>query len=311
MLTKVSTRRFSPLRSEKRGLNRCYAEKTILMLSKRLIKFRNDLIKILPKTPNSKETKQYLEKESLSGLIFHYLSWLSRFVSIKQRTTIVEDEVTKDPRWERCKEGIKYLLNKVEKGENLTPHLSLKIHSKGFSLPYPNKHDRWEDKDFLLNAMGFHHFHLGTNIEEGGFITRTDEVLFAQVTHDLFKAVAIINHSVFESDDGQLTPERSRLWSIFDKYTTQGHEPGTVVLSTVITFSGHPIHIMSLTQSYSYIVTQIDPKLDDPEFVNSMFKDSSIAAPNKPKIEWMINASGLGIYERKTETFFILKTGFN
>ncbi len=48
-------------------------------------------------------------------------------------------------------------------GGDLTPHLSLQPHTRGFtpaaSAQGPNV-NRWADKDMLLNVMGYHHLHL-------------------------------------------------------------------------------------------------------------------------------------------------------
>src|SRR3546814_4687705 len=107
-----------------------------------------------------------------------------RYVSIKSRKTIIEPTVTADPRWKLLEEQVKVFLNKVRAGVNLTPYLSIQPHSKGYS-PETSKTgpdvDRWADKDFVLNAMGFHHFHLGEKVEAAGHVERTDDVLFARV----------------------------------------------------------------------------------------------------------------------------------
>ncbi|MCG8636793.1 MAG: hypothetical protein MI863_23370 [Desulfobacterales bacterium] len=217
--------------------------------------------------------------------------------------------MTNDFRWDHCKDGISLLFNKVQNGKDISSHLSLKVNSKGFINPKENNYDSWNDKDLLLNVMGYHHFHLGTNIENNGFITRSDEVLFARVSHNLFKAIAIFNHSVFESNNNQLSDERNRLWEIFDKDILEGHPPGSVVMPPPITFSGHPMQIVAQAQNYSFILNEYDPKLDEKEFIESLFINKIV--PKKPKFEWMINASGIGVYEKKTETFFILKNGIN
>jgi hypothetical protein len=50
----------------------------------------------------------------------------------------------------------------------------------------------------LLNAMGLHHFHLGTELMPTECASRTLDLLFALVTRETFDVVAIFDHSVFE-----------------------------------------------------------------------------------------------------------------
>ena len=167
--------------------------------SKRIEYLRAEIIKVIPKFPNTKETKKKLHEASLAELLLHYLSWMSRYVSIKPRKIIIEPSLTRDKRWAELKEQIENFLHKARTGENLTPHLSIQPHSKGYTPAAGEKGpdvDRWADKDFFLNAMGYHHFHLGTKIEPKGHVERTNEVLFAKVSRDTFSAIGIFGHSV-------------------------------------------------------------------------------------------------------------------
>ena len=165
-----------------------------------------------------------------------------RYVSIKPRKIVIEPTVTADPRGRLLKEQVKAFLDKVRAGENLTPYLSIQPHSKGYS-PETSKTgpavDRWADKDFLLNVMGFHHFHLGEKFESAGHIERTDDVLFARVgAHEDFTAIGIFNHSVFEPTGDEMSDERKQLWEIFDEHAGRGVPLGSVVIPSPIATSG-------------------------------------------------------------------------
>ena len=281
------------------------------MNSKRIISLKNELIKTIPKSPNTKETKLSLEQKSISHIIIIYLNWLSRLISIRNRKVIIEPDVTSDERWKKCKDGINHLLTKVRKGEDLIPHLSTKIASKGFVYQENHDYNRWNDKDFILNVMGFHHFHLGTKLNDNGFVDRSDEVLFAQVSRDTFRAIAIFNHSVFEDDNGEgISEEKSRLWAIYDKTTFGGLPPGSVAVGNLITCSGHSLHIIGLMQQYIHILNEIDPKLDDRNYVRSLFANAELAL-GKKNVKWMINVDGIGLYNNETNSFLILWEGLN
>jgi hypothetical protein len=80
--------------------------------------------------------------------------------------------------------GLEVLLGKVERGDNLGPHLSRKVL------------DPAED-DVLLNDWGVHHFHLGTSIENDGFVERTGPLAFAMVQPDDFYLIDVFPHGAW------------------------------------------------------------------------------------------------------------------
>ncbi|MBC8465606.1 hypothetical protein H8D57_01130, partial [bacterium] len=250
--------------------------------SKREIKFHGSIIKALPKFPNNKATKTKLEQMSLTTLLIHYLSWMCRYIAIKPREVEIEKSVQDDPRWITLQPQIDALLEKVRKGKDLTPHLSLQAHRKGYTPVASEKGpdvDRWADKDFLLNAMGYHHFHLGQKKEPKGHVIRTDDVVFARVTREKFTVVGIFDHSVFEPVGNKMSVERERLWSIFDEHVTRGASPGSVVISSPIATSGHPIHLVSTAQECFWIINQVNPRLDEKRFIDDLYSDAGIKVP--------------------------------
>ncbi len=282
--------------------------------SKRIRLFHQLLSRTIPKFPNDKGTKKKLEQTSLAQLLIHYLSWASRYIAIKPREVTIERSAFSDPRWSVLREEIESLLEKARNGEDLNPHLSLRAHNKGYTPAASDNGpgiDRWADKDFLLNTMGYHHFHLGTEIETSDFSGRTDEVLFACVTREKFSVMGIFDHSVFDPVRGSMSVERKRLWSVFDEHVTRGASPGTVVLASPIATSGHPIHLVSTAQEYSRVIREIDPKLDNRSFINGLYEKADIEIPRKPKIEWRLSFTDLGIFDKEKNYFFVLRRGFN
>ncbi len=282
--------------------------------SKRIKKLRGDVIKVIPKFPNNRETKEKLEAMPLATLLIHYLNWRIRYVSIKPRKAIIEPTVTADPRWKLLRDQVTVILDKVRSGENLIPYLSTQPHSKGYS-PETSKMgpgvDRWADKDFLLNVMGFHHFHLGAKVEAAGHVERTDDVLFARVSCEKFTAIGIFNHSVFGPTGDEMSAERKRLWKIFDEHTGRGVPPGSVVIASSIASSGHPDHVVRTAQEYSRIIHYLDPKLDDPSLVSELYTAGKVREPERVKLEWALNFSELGIREKSSDHLFVLRPGFN
>ncbi len=190
--------------------------------SKRIRRLRMDIIQELPRfNPNNKASKAELERLSPSGLFIHYINWRMRLVAVRPRVVEVTPSASGDARWIGMASDINILLEKVRLGGDLKPHLSLAAWTQGYtpaaSAPGPNV-DRWADKDFLLNVMGFHHFHLGRELEDRGFVTRTNDVLFAHVSRRRFEVIGIFDHSAFYSNDPDAMPaERQRLWELYEQ----------------------------------------------------------------------------------------------
>jgi hypothetical protein len=148
--------------------------------SKRVKALRLGLAKQIPKFPNHKASIQTLERKSLGSLLIDYANWAIRYVAPRPRKVIIEPTASMDSRWKVLQKDIAAFLEKVKRGDDLTPHLSLKPHTRGYtpaaSAQGPDV-DRWADKDMLLNVMGYHHFHLNMTIEPKGFASRKVEAV--------------------------------------------------------------------------------------------------------------------------------------
>tara|TARA_Y100001001_G_C7943767_1_gene286571 strand:- start:195 stop:1058 length:864 start_codon:yes stop_codon:yes gene_type:complete len=278
--------------------------------SKRIQKFKAEIIKDLPFFPNTREVKQELESQSLNALLFNYIHWALRKPPPRPRDTIIGAEVVSDHRWQSLSGDIQNFLQKVKAGEDLAPYLSKTV-SRGYTSINRVKSgdaDRWDDKDFLLNTKGFHHFHLGQSIESDGMAARTNDVLFAFVTRDTFHAVAIFDHSVFDfTDNEDLSAERARMWKIHERHVTQGMAPGTVYVSNPITTSGHPLFVHDIKNKYAEAIYQLDPKLNDDKWIQKLYEDCKISVPKKTKLEWSLMRMDLGLYNKEADCFFKIK----
>jgi hypothetical protein len=282
---------------------------------KRIKKFRLSLAKGIPRFPNDKASLKVLEAKHLTDILVDYINWMVRYVAPRPRTVHVELSASNDPRWTSQSSQIAAFLEKVKKGDELTPHLSLKPHTRGVAPAASRKGpgvDRWADKDMVLNVMGYHHFHLGKTIGTSGHATRTDEVLFAQVTRDRFEVVAIFDHTVFDmrkSPTEPLSAERNRLWQIYDERTTRGAPSGSVVVASSIATSGHSVNFVRQAINYTRILYEIDPKLDDPVYVRGLYRKAT--PPEKPRLEWRMHFLDLCLFCRAAQCALIFKKGPN
>ena len=260
---------------------------------------------------------ELLEQMHMTDLLVVYLQWRLRYVRKAIRAVKIESTASTDPRWQSLSTEIAAFLQKVKNGEDLTPHLSRKARYRGFT-PGASKSgtiaNSWADKDFLLNVMGLHHFHLGMTIEKAGHVTPTDDVLFASVSRDVFEVIGIFNHEVFENDDpNAMTTERKRLWEIYEARQNRGALPGSLVIGGFggmgISSSGHPLAVVRAAISYRRIIMKIDTQLDDLSFLQKIFTPDPV--PKNPKFLWTLNCLDLHVIEKTSKKPFLFQKGPN
>lgn len=275
--------------------------------------FRTSLAKQIPKFPNNKASLQALQAKSLGSLLVDYMNWAIRYIAPRPRRVVVESTAANDQRWSSSHADIRELLRKVEVGDDLTPHVSRQPHTRGFtpaaSAQGPNA-NRWVDKDMLLNAMGYHHLHLDAAPTRG---MRSDDMVFAQVTRDIFTVVGIFDHSVFEKTAPitAMTAERERLWEIFDERTRRGVPVGTVVAPPPITTSGHPLQLVMTAVDYARTVHAIDPKLDDRSYVQGLYEQCHVPVSTRPGLRWRMHYLDLCLVDDAETCTFVLRKGWN
>lgn len=280
--------------------------------SKRIQSFHKSLIANIPRQPNNAETLATLEKSSLAEILLLYLNRASRFVPPRVRSIKLEATLTSDPRWRKRKASIQNILEKARSGDDLTSYLSLRVEKEGFFSPKSSgskTNNKWAEKDFLLNVMGYHHFHLGAETAADKCAQRTGDVLFAQLTRTNFCAIGIFDHSVFKSE-GELSADRQRLWKIFQMRSSLGLPVGSAYFLTDIVSSGHNGAYVKLASEYAYLVKNIDPALDDPGYLKSHFRSTpNDKYPEKYKLQWRMDFSDLGVYDEVSNVFCIVGEG--
>lgn len=276
----------------------------------RIKQLRRDLIAKIPRVPNDRASLQHMQEKCLTDLLIDYISWRSRYVGERPRAVSVESEARNDKRWLAHSAAISGFLTKVGRGDDLTPHLSIAPHTRGYApaahAPGATPDDRWSDKDFLLNAMGFHHFHLGTATQQRGHVDRTDDLIFAEVDRDNFKVIAIFNHDVFNKG----STERERLWAVHESIITRDVPAGSVVLGPTIATSGHAVKVVVYAQECARIICDIEPKLNDPNYLKSLYGPPD-EARGKSKVSWNFKHLDLGISDAAKQTILILRKGWN
>lgn len=287
----------------------------VLDNSKRVRAFRKNLIKQIPRIPNDKTSLRSLESKAHTDLFIIFMCWRLRHVAMRPRTVSNLSVLDGDARANALTANIQALLHNVETGSDLGPYLSLKAHRHG----YVQAHDpsirntaSWEDKDFLLNVMGLHHFHLGLTKEKGGYVARTNEVLFAYVSRDTFQVLGLFDHSVFDWTLGDvMAAERARLWSIYDEFQAAQAAPGEIVIGGIrgmgITTAGTPTVITWTVIRQTEIMRQLEPQLDDIDFLRNLYGDHPF--PQKIRLSWHYNHLDFGLVNEPSREFLKLLPG--
>ncbi|RDJ21537.1 hypothetical protein DWF00_23100 [Bosea caraganae] len=275
-----------------------------------------ELAAAIPRFPNNGASLRALQQKPLGELLIDFFNWRIRYVGARPRAVVI-DPLASASADRGAKQGIIVpFLEKVRRGDDLTPHLSLQPHTRGFS---PNSgvrgapvEQRGADKDFMLNTMGYHHLHPSVTIEPGGFATRTDEILLAHVTRDAFTVIGLFGHSVFETHpDGSLSPERARSWKAFDEHSTRGAPSGSVVVQGLIATSGHSLQVVFMAQRYARQIIGTDALIDTADFQRDFFEQAGFQPPSKPKFEWLKHHLDLGVLEQKSNAACIFSKGLN
>ena len=289
----------------------------VLEGSKRFRKFRGTLTKSIPRIPNNKASLQALLSKHPTDLLIVYMCWRLRHVGIRPRKVMGLSVLDSDPRGGALKPNIDAFTKAVAAGADLRPYLSKRVHREGYVMgadPEQTNTATWEDKDFLLNVMGLHHFHLGLHRQASGLMGRTDEVMFAHVSRDTLKVLGLFDHTVFDwAVNDAIAPEREKLWSIHDKYQAAQAGPGEILMGGLgglgITMAGTPTVVTMTAIRQIKLIRKIEPRLDEPQYAKEMFAEFPVAGKVKPA--WHYVHLDFGLLNEATGDFKCLVPGPN
>lgn len=266
---------------------------------------RNEMIRTIPKVPNTKATVEHMNTFGTHHLILIYLTWKMRLVSPMPRKVLIWSGGV-DPRYYATIQSlIQPLVGKVERGEDLTHHLSDLVNTLGFAMPEVPIEKRRHDKDGVLTKMGLHHFHVGamTSTNPRG---RSGRLVFADVTDKEFKIIAISNHDAFKIGSA----EWAQLFAISNRYIQSQLPPDTAYLAYPTMSSGHPMELVSYADSCDDMMMKLDPSLEDRAFVDKIYSENDaidgqdLKRPSNPTFKWHFENLDFGVLETKTRVFF-------
>ncbi len=279
----------------------------------RIQAFRNSMIKELPRAPNDKVSRASLEAMPTRRLILAFITWRMRLIPAKPRKVSLWSGGVTPLELRAAEPMLRPLLKKVEAGDDLTPHLSDLVATKGVVLPGANPEDRGKDIDGVLTRQGLHHFHVGA-VGPGNPKGRSGTLIFAEVLDKEFRIVAMSNHGAFE----QGSIEQLRFFEICRAYIARDVPRGQAFMANPVMSSGHSMVVTFFADRCEDQMEKLDPQLDDPAFVAQLYNGQpilrdgkSIAKPLTPLLGWYFNDLQFGILDRRTKVFFCIYPFFD
>ena len=264
------------------------------------------MIHDLPRAPNNSASLASLEAMPTQQVILAFLTWRMRHIPSKPRTVRLWSGGVTPLQFQVAKSGLRSLLQKVEAGEDLTPHLSDLVMTKGIILPGASPGVRRKDIDMILTRSGLHHFHVGkssSNNPKG----RSGSLVFAEVLDKEFRIIAIADHRVFKLG----STEQLRFSGICHSYIAKDFSPGTAFMSNPVVSSGHSMHVSMLAIECVDVMKRLDPQLDDPAFIDRLYSEQPILRdglmverPTNHCLAWHFEDLVFGILDKQTMVFF-------
>jgi hypothetical protein len=118
------------------------------------------------------------EAMSTGDLLIIFLNWQNRLIPARARRVYRSRALANDPEFAKHRIDAERLISKIEKGDNLKPHLSKDV-GIGYQAPTPRTSARRRDLDLMLNDWQVHHLHISSNVKADGFVAHAGPLLFA------------------------------------------------------------------------------------------------------------------------------------
>lgn len=280
----------------------------------RIEAFREELIRNLPRVPNDRPSLATVRAMTTGELITAFVTWRMRLVPAKPRIVKLWSGGITPGQFRANRWRLRPLLDKVESGEDLTPHLSELTRKRGLVLAEASrrKDGRRDDIDAVLIHHGLHHFHVGA-IDFHNPKGRSGMLVFAEVMEKEFRIVAISDHSAFKRG----SPEFQRIFQIASAYVAKDIPRDQAFMSNPVMSSGHAMVVVMFGHRCEDQIGRLDPLLDDPVYIDRLFEEHSIfrdgervRRPRNPSFNWSFEDLRFGFLERTTKTFFCLSPFF-
>lgn len=272
----------------------------------RIQAFRDYMIKLLPRAPNTRASLEALRAMSTNQVILAFLTWRMRLIPANPRVVRFWSGGVMPLQEQTAKLKLQPFLEKVVAGNDLTPHLSALVNKKGVILPGACPADRGKDINMVLTRQGLHHFHIGIP-SSGNQKGRSGSLVFAEVLEKEFRIVAIADHRAFERESAQ----QRDFFRICHSYMAKDVPPGQGFMPNPVMASGHSMLVTLFAVKCEDEMLRLDPLLDDSAFIDKLYNGQPILRDGKPVVRpanssmaWFFEDLRFGILDRQAMVFF-------
>lgn len=301
---------------------------------------------VLSHLPYDRQDHAELQAMAAHALLVFYFDWTRRFVTPTPRRVhrSAALDANSDATAPLYKPALDHIIASLEAGTDIGPHLSKGImtgyesptrlaqsapQSSSASATGRSKRETRRDLDLLLNDWGIHHLHLSTQMEPGGWVTRTGPVLFVPFKPQDAYLIDIAPHGswydedfiriiVSEWPDADIVREASRITvptlsteqrkGLRDHYfvTPVVIDGRTYFPAVTLMTSGHSEENVDATDAVFRVMKPIEAQLRaSPGYIAEMLTAREVTPPSGPDVHFeFFPDGGCGIVERKTGTRF-------
>ncbi|MBP2850847.1 hypothetical protein [Dickeya oryzae] len=268
---------------------------------------RQMMIKELPKVPNTPMAIAELEEMPTRVIISNYITWKIRTVPARKRAIEIFPMGIDLNIFIKKYPDIKEFLNKVINGDDLNQYLSEQVRTHGVVLPGSSLKSLGKDIDSLVLREGLYHFHFAPRNHKNPK-GRSNYLIFADVSKDIFTIVAIAPHSVFEHG----SEDALKFFNVRRMYLEKDIPPGQPYMLNPVTSTGHTLEIIAYALHCEETINAMAPQINDSHFISKLYEDGksqviSLEEPKKPKLIWFFHDLNLGLLEKNKGHFFGLK----
>jgi hypothetical protein len=272
----------------------------------RIQAFRSDLIKMLPRAPNDRNSQKSMEAMPTNRLILAFIHWRMRLIPAKPRMVRFWSGGITPLQTQLARSKLQPLLKAAAAGKDLTPYLSDYVNRIGIDLNETSPRSKRRDMDMVLTRHGLHHFHVGVK-GAGNPKGRSGALVFAEVLEKEFRVVALSDHRAFV----QGSPEQLCFFNVCHAYMAKDIPAGQGFMMKPVMSSGHSMVATVFSDQCEAEMDRLDPLLDDPEFIDKLYNDQpiirageSVLKPREPELAWYFKDLEFGILNKRSMVFF-------
>ncbi len=295
--------------------------------------------KLLGQIPAMSGSQQKLSALTLSQAMDVYIAWASRFIKPRRRVVAYAPGFWRNEAAIERGGDLLSLEAVVRAGGDLTPYLSSRVFTDGYSAPRQANNRKkldWSGKDFALNAYGIHHLHFipSSGKTRGAEPGRHGHLLYVDFQRHEATFLMVGDHKSF--DDGTLhnavieARATSGAWELRgirpsrnpddhkDQFrlarhglTTTDVRDGRVFVGAFLGGAGNSPHNTRHADRIMLTLADAEPRLDLGTFQQQLFAQAGRPAPNAPIFEWHVEYTELSVIEHTSQIKFIMVDGRN